>query len=70
MTSALLCDVLQLFRLDSVGLWWSLLLCVCVCVCVCVFVCILKRDKGNFDKSENKNQSSHGAVGLSLAAAL
>ena len=66
MTSALLCDVLQLFRLDSVGLWWSLLL----CVCVCVSVCILKRDKGNFDKSENKNQSSHGAVGLSLAAAL
>ena len=68
MTSALLCDVLQLFRLDSVGLWRSLLL--CVCVCVCVSVGILKRDKGNFDKSENKHKSSHGAVGLSLAAAL
>ena len=52
-----LCDFLQLFWLDSVGLRWNLLVCVCVCVC------ILKRDKRNFDKSENKTQSRHGAVG-------
>ena len=52
-----LCDFLQLFWLDSVGLWWNLLVCVCVCVC------ILKRDKRNFDKSENKTQSRHGTVG-------
>ena len=32
-------------------------------MCVCVCVCILKRDKRNFDKSENKTQSRHGAVG-------
>ena len=48
-----LCDFLQLFWLDSVGLWWNLLVC----------VCILKRDKRNFDKSENKTQSRHGTVG-------